>query len=278
MSEAEAVESLVELGLRTYEAQCFVALTQLSDGTAKEISRVADVPQSRVYDVVEDLHRLGLVDVQESEPRRYSAVSVDTARERLRQEFQGHLETATANLRELEGRTVDDDGVWKVAGPADVHARAIEAIGAAKSEIYLLVADEELFESGLLEELAAARDRNVAVFVEVPSPTGRRRVHEAEPTAAVAVTDFAFDSRNDPDRSLGRLLLVDRETVVLSARTDGIVPNETTETGVWTSQLGHGLVVWHRYVLEGRLAALEFETGEPTTSPNADAECTPCEE
>ncbi|SEP96690.1 TrmB family transcriptional regulator [Natrinema salaciae] len=278
MSETDAVDALVELGLRTYEARCFVALTQLSEGTAKEISRVADVPQSRVYDVVDELHRLGLVDVQESDPRRYSVVSVDAARKRLRQEYRGHLDTATANLRKLERRTVDDDGVWKVAGSTDVRNRTVEAVADATSEIYLLAADEELLESALLDRLAAARERNVAVFVEVPSSSGRQRVHETVPTAAVAVTDFAFDSRDVPDRSLGRLLLVDRETVVLSARTTGLVPNETTETGIWASERGHGLVVWLRYTLEGRLVALEFETGEPTASCDADAECPACEE
>lgn len=47
-SEEETVESLVELGLTEYEACCLVAVTQLSQGTAKEISQIADVPQSRV--------------------------------------------------------------------------------------------------------------------------------------------------------------------------------------------------------------------------------------
>lgn len=51
--ETDAIEALTELGLTEYEARCFVALSQLTQGTAKEISRVADVPQSRVYDVTE---------------------------------------------------------------------------------------------------------------------------------------------------------------------------------------------------------------------------------
>ncbi|WP_226479448.1 TrmB family transcriptional regulator [Natrinema amylolyticum] len=278
MSEADAVDALVELGLRTYEAQCFVALTQLSDGTAKEISQVADVPQSRVYDVVEQLHRLGLVDVQESEPRRYSVVPVDVARKRLRQEYRGHLETATTNLRELEQRTTDEDGVWKIASDRDIRNRAEAAIEDAASEIYLLVADADLLERSLLERLAAARERDVSVFVEVPTVSVRRTVHDTLPAANVAITDFEFDSYSEPDRTLGRLLLVDRKTVVLSALTEGLVPSETTETGVWSSERGHGLVVWLQYTLEGRLAALEFETGDATEPCDPNAEWTACEE
>ena len=42
--EAEAIELLQELGLKEYEARCFVALTRLPFGTAKEISDVASAP------------------------------------------------------------------------------------------------------------------------------------------------------------------------------------------------------------------------------------------
>lgn len=278
MSKAEAVDALVELGLRQYEAQCFVALAQLSEGTAKEISQVADVPQSRVYDVVDQLHRLGLVDVQESEPRRYAAVPVDVAETRLRQKYRGHLETATTNLRELERRTVGDDGVWSVASGQDVRNRTVRAVENATSELYLLVADGELLEAALLEAIAEARDRGVTPFVEVSSATDRDRLHDAVPTAAVAVTDFAFDSRPRAERSLGRLLLADRETVVLSALTEGLVPGETTETGLWASERGHGLVSWVRYVLEWRLTHLEFETDADDGSDDAAVRCDACEE
>ncbi|SEV84475.1 TrmB family transcriptional regulator [Natrinema salifodinae] len=286
MSEAEAVDALVELGLRQYEAQCFVALAQLSEGTAKEISRVADVPQSRVYDVVDELHRLGLVDVQESDPRKYSAVPVDVARNRLRQKYRNHLETATTHLQALERRTLEEDGAWKVASDQDVRNRTIQAVEDATSEIYLLAADGEVLESALLDRLAAARERDVTVFVEVPSSDDRDRIHDAVATVQVAVTDFEFDSQVTTDRSLGRLLVVDRQTVVVSALTTGIVPSQRAETGIWTSERGHGLVAWFRYFLERRLAQLAFETGNgrganderDTSDDDANAECTACEE
>lgn len=278
MSEAEAVDALVELGLRQYEAQCFVALTQLSEGTAKEISRVADVPQSRVYDVVDQLHRLGLVDIQESEPRRYAAVSVDTARTRLRQKYRAHLQTATTNLQDLERRTIDDDGVWNVASGQDVRNRTRSAVEDATSELYVLVADGELLDSTLLEGLAEARERSVTVIVEVPSSADATRVRETVPTATVAVTDFGFDSSPESERSLGRLLLADRETLVLSALTEGLVPSETAETGIWASERGHGLVMWFRYVLEWRLAVCEFERGTDGQPKGSTVRCETCEE
>lgn len=278
MTDAEAVDALVALGLRQYEAKCFVALTQLAEGTAKEISRVSDVPQSRVYDVLDQLHRLGLVDIQESEPRRYAAVSVDTARTRLRQQYRTHLETATETLQKLERRTIGDDGVWTVASGQDVSNRTTSAVEHATSELYVLVADRELLDSVLLERLAEARERGVTVFVEVPSSADRSRIHDTVPAAKVAVADFESDSQTGSDRSLGRLLLADRETVVLSALTEGLIPSETTETGLWASERGHGLVHWFRYVLECRLARCEFDTGTTGKPDDSAVRCERCEE
>lgn len=48
-SEQQAAELLQQLGLKEYEAKCFVALTRLPSGSAKDISGIAAVPRTRVY-------------------------------------------------------------------------------------------------------------------------------------------------------------------------------------------------------------------------------------
>ena len=80
MSDAQtAVDALESLGLTPYEARCFVALSQLSHGTAREVARVADVPRSRVYETMERLGERGLVEIQHAEPLIYRSASVETA-------------------------------------------------------------------------------------------------------------------------------------------------------------------------------------------------------
>ncbi|MFT4923715.1 MAG: sugar-specific transcriptional regulator TrmB, partial [Haloarculaceae archaeon] len=46
-NQDEAIELLQELGLKEYEAKCFVALCRLPQGTAKDISEISDVPRTR---------------------------------------------------------------------------------------------------------------------------------------------------------------------------------------------------------------------------------------
>ena len=257
-SKLEAVESLMELGLTEYEARCFVALTQLSEGTAKEVSRIADVPQSRVYDIADRLHRKGVVDVQESDPRRYRVLSVERAMDRLQQEYSESLEAAAERLQELESRSTPSRGVWEIAAQRDVVDRLLMHLEDAEEEVFLLVAEEGLLGGELLETLADAVDRDVTVYVEVPTEAARERFHDAVPDARVTVTDLHVRSTVLDECEPGRLALIDHETVVLSSLQEGLVPDEHEETGLWGTGVGHGLVVWIRPFLERRLECEEF--------------------
>jgi len=258
-SGAEAVEALEQLGLSEYEARCFVALTQLSTGTAKEIAQIADVPQSRVYDITEDLHGMGLVDIEQADPKRYFALPVDAALQTLREEFDTHLDTADRHLSELDGRDAEDNGVWEIATREAVRSQALLHIRNATDEVYLLIAHETLLEDELVDALDDAAS-DVTVWVEVPTAEAKQRVGDALPRSTVAVTDCLSSTLPEESQTPGRLLMVDRETILLSAQKDGLIPNENEESGIWGRAVGHGLVGWVRHLLETRRDRLSFET------------------
>lgn len=252
-TKLEAVDALMELGLTEYEARCFVALTQLSEGTAKEVSRIADVPQSRVYDIADELHQMGVVDVQESEPRTYRVLPVQRSLERLEQEYDAALETAADRLEGLETRDRRPEGVWEIADQQDVLDRLRANLEDADEEVFLLFAEEGLFDGGLFGTLREVAREDVSVYVEVPTDGARDTVVDAVPEAAVTVTDLPVRSLVIEGRQPGRLALIDRETVILSSLQEGLVPGEREETGLWGTGVGHGLVVWLRPILENRL-------------------------
>lgn len=258
-SKLEAVESMMELGLTEYEARCFVALAQLSEGTAKEISRLADVPQSRVYDIADELHRMGVVDVQESEPREYYLLPVDRALDRFRREYDEAIETAARRLDELESRDTDPEGVWQIARQEDLVARLRMRVDDADEEVYLLLVKEGLLEEDVIAALREATDRDVSVLVEVPSAPVRDRLHDAVPGCGVAISDPPI-AASFGDHEPGRLAMIDRETVLMSALAEGLVPGDTEEVGLWGTGADHGLVVWLRSFLERRLDRREFES------------------
>lgn len=54
-----AIEQLEKLGVSTYAARTFLALVSLGTGTARDLSQVSDVPRTRVYDAIGELHGRG---------------------------------------------------------------------------------------------------------------------------------------------------------------------------------------------------------------------------
>ncbi|TKX82546.1 TrmB family transcriptional regulator, partial [Halorubrum sp. SS5] len=42
----EAIDILQQLGLKEYEARCFVGLARLDTGTAKKLSEITEVPRT----------------------------------------------------------------------------------------------------------------------------------------------------------------------------------------------------------------------------------------
>lgn len=251
--DTAAIEALTALGLTEYEASCFVALTQLSQGTAKEISRVADVPQSRVYDVCDQLYQRGLIDVEESDPKRFIALPVEGAIDRLEDEYSDHLDDASDALQSLDSRQRDEDGAWTIASRDDVTTRVVMHVDDATDEVYLHVAHEELLGPEIIDALGDAADRGVAVHVEVHSEALRSAVGDRLSTVDAVRSDLAFDDLVEDGRAPGRLLMVDRETILLSAQKEGLVPSKLDETGLWASEVGHGLVTWLQPLLTARI-------------------------
>ena len=130
MEEGDAVASLERLGLTTYEAKVFIALQKLGSGTAREVSRVADVPRSQVYSVTESLEDRGLVEVQQSSPMQYRPVRIEEARKTLRERFEteagrafGYVESVR---NERGGDNEEQEAIWTLTGRDHVSERTAE--------------------------------------------------------------------------------------------------------------------------------------------------------
>ncbi|SFR42278.1 TrmB family transcriptional regulator [Halogeometricum limi] len=228
-NEHEAVESLERLGLSNYAARVFVALQRLGVGTAKQIHDVADVPRSQVYGAAEELEDLGLVELQQSTPKRYRPVSLDAARQSLAESLQTEADRAfdyleAARAERTAGETRDD--VWTVRGREPVHNRVVELAEQAQERVLFAAPDPSFVPDGFvatLEERAAA-DVHVRVVSEDPALRDLfADVPRVEATGPV---------EDPPADFTGRVLLVDRRAVLLS-----VVPPTPggEETAIWSA-------------------------------------------
>src|SRR5688572_30761785 len=78
-----SVRDLTSLGLTTYEAKAYVALLGRDSFTAAQVSRQAELPRQRIYDVLSSLVEKGLASARPGSVVKYAAVAPEMAIERL---------------------------------------------------------------------------------------------------------------------------------------------------------------------------------------------------
>ncbi|WP_227356865.1 TrmB family transcriptional regulator [Haladaptatus salinisoli] len=254
----QAIELLQNLGLKEYEAKCFVALSRLPKGTAKTISENSDVPRTRVYDAIRVLEAKGLVEVQHSNPQQFRAVGVDEAAETLREEYEDRTESLVAALEDIEPALPDDDQevtheVWALSGTTPIANRTQQLIDTVGREIVLIVGREAVLTEDLIEHLQTAQETGISVLIGAVTEQLRDRIQEEIPDAEVFVSGLEWLSGSLTDQTedvtISRLLLVDRNTILVSSVYEKNSDEASEEKAVFGRGFDNGIVVIARRLM-----------------------------
>lgn len=232
MDDHQGIEALEELGLTSYEAKVFIALRRIGTGSAREVAQVSDVPRSQVYSTAESLEERGLVDVQQSEPIRYRPVSIDEAKARLRNRMERKQKQAFQFIEEVDNAGTENErqeDIWTVSGRETITERITHLIGAAEREVLFAIDTASLVGDRTVEALRDAAEAGISVTVMSRKPAVNERFDGVE---EIAVVDHSVDGQDDV---AGRLLIVDEETVLLSAFGEASADGRQ-ETAIWSGE------------------------------------------
>lgn len=235
MQDDAAVDALTDLGLSTYAARAFVGLQKLGVSTASEVAGVVDVPRSQVYGAMDELEGLGLVDVQAGSPKRYRPVSIEEARSLLYERLRTEAETAFDYLESVRGERAGGEGreaIWTTEGRENVTARVTSLVGGATAEVLYATGDPTLVEGAVADALEAAADRGVTVTVVSADEAVRAAA------ADTGLRTAAVDQEENPEVGVGRVLVVDDDTVLLSVLPSAEIGDASTESAFWSDGTG----------------------------------------
>lgn len=70
----EIVEKLKEIGLNEYQSKVYIALLKKFPATGYEISKLANIPQSRAYDTLKTLETLHIAIPSNTKPVTYTPI------------------------------------------------------------------------------------------------------------------------------------------------------------------------------------------------------------
>src|SRR3989344_3070067 len=93
MPEYEVNLFLEKLGLTEYEAKTLSSLFELKEAEAPQISRNAQVPKTRVYDVLDRLTKRSLIIEVSGRPKKYRVVEPQKVFDRLIEDKKKEIES-----------------------------------------------------------------------------------------------------------------------------------------------------------------------------------------
>jgi len=150
MEKEEILKTLQYFGLSEYESKVYIALVSLGPAKAGAISREADIPQSKIYDILDGLVGKQLVEVFEGRPKEFKAIAPETILKNFvkekEEEFKSIRERAFTISTLLKPAIDEEDiieGVWVQKGEkwAEVLNRLSEMLERCEKYAYDITRD-----------------------------------------------------------------------------------------------------------------------------------------
>ncbi len=191
--------ALKDFGLTEYEVKTYIALVESGPMPASELSKVASVPYSKIYEIIGNLERKGWVESEQGRPSKYYPKSPSTALESSRMRFETTLKSSQADamgelqpLYEKKGVQERPD-IWIVRGQNNILDKIRESLGRTRNE--LLVAMPVVPETILslaAPLLSMMKERGVKVSVMVPETAGKDALRRFKDVAEIRVREQMF--------------------------------------------------------------------------------------
>ena len=143
-SDSRVYGALRELGLTEYESRIYMTLVDKGSSTAIELSRLTDVPYSRIYDVLGRLQTKGWIKTEKSKPTKYAPKPPIEAVRAAKLEIQTRIEDqeklVVSDLQPIFERNWKSEKpeVYIVYGEDNVLSKIEESI--QKAQKYVLIA------------------------------------------------------------------------------------------------------------------------------------------
>jgi sugar-specific transcriptional regulator TrmB len=177
MDRNRLIEELRELSMTQYQAHAYVAAVSLGESRPGELSEAADVPQARIYDVIDSLDEMGLIEKQSRGSGTVVSVPdpdivLNEYKQRHFDDFGSKIQSVSAGLSTLYSRESDSEGFVTLVRTESSALRHIrQAIEDADWWLTLAISSDTYAE--VADELAAAVDRGVTVrLILGDDPTG----------------------------------------------------------------------------------------------------------
>jgi len=192
-------KALRETGLTDYEIRAYLTLLSSGPLTASQVSKDADLPYSKIYEVLQSLERKGWIEVESGRPKMYYPKSPSEAMEATRLRVENSLRNFESQvLTELkpmyEKRDIQEKpDIWIVRGIFNIISKAHETLGRSRSELMLALPFlEKTLINTLTPDLIRMKNTSVAVKLMVTKEVDEIILNKISELTEIRVRDQMF--------------------------------------------------------------------------------------
>lgn len=175
MNRDQLTEELQKIGLTQYQSDAYIEAVNLGSSPPTDLAEVADVPRGRIYDVINDLETMGLVEIySRSGGKEVNAlapeIALDEFKRRQFEDIENTIQSASSTLSRLYEHEQETQGFITMVRLKESALRHIrQAINEADWWLNVVI-DPELY-TEIADELNEAIDRGVAVRLVIQDNT-----------------------------------------------------------------------------------------------------------
>ena len=158
---ANLIDKLKEIGFNTYEAKVYIALLKKYPATGYEVTKLANIPQARVYDTLKALEERNIVASSNTKPIAYTPIKPKQLLASYQKKINSTINYLDKHLPEVKEDY--NEPIVNISGSQNIKDKIIELIQNSKREIYMEIwsQDFKIFEKDLLD----AYNRNVEIRI-----------------------------------------------------------------------------------------------------------------
>lgn len=146
-----------------YETKVYTTLLKIGASTGYEISKMSNVPRSKVYNILETLAQKGVVSKSSGQTTLYCALPVDDLILALRKEKEQELNQLEVCLKDSVSCVHESNEIWNLDGYGVIVSKLKNLIRNANDEFYIQIWMEDLDDE--LIELLCLAERRISKFV-----------------------------------------------------------------------------------------------------------------
>lgn len=152
------------------------------------------------------------------------------------------------------------DDLWTIEGREDIVAHGQSLFDAADDELFLMVTTDGLLDEECIRRLQAAVDRGVDAYLGSQTPAVRDLVRERVPEVSLWEPQLDWLNLPPDHETVGRLVMADREAVMLATLGDETDGPHREETAIAGAGENNPLVALLRELLGSRLDHLDAQS------------------